>query len=79
MLINTFQGKQDHTVFTKVYKLYNRIITRVLTNNGRFRVVWRSQKRSSLTERPVEIASDMQKDLAAIKTHFHSHYIFNAF
>ena len=37
MLINTFYGKQDHT-FTKTCKFYERI-TRVLINNGRFRVV----------------------------------------
>ena len=29
ILINTFHGKQDHT-FTKIYKFYNRITTRVL-------------------------------------------------
>ena len=38
----TFHDKQDHTL-TNIYKLYNRITTRVLINNGRFRVVWRSQ------------------------------------
>ena len=37
MLINTFYSKQDHT-FTKTCKFYERI-TRVLINNGRFRVV----------------------------------------
>ena len=40
MLINTFQGKQDHT-FTKIYKFYNRI-TRFVIINGRFRMVWLS-------------------------------------
>ena len=42
MLIITFHGKQDQT-FTKIYKFYNRITTRVLINNGRFRVLWCSQ------------------------------------
>ena len=81
MLINTFHGKQDHT-FTKIYKFYNRITTRVLINNGRFRVEWRSQcnggQKRKRSECPVKIASDAQKDLAARKTHFNSHYIYNA-
>ena len=78
MLINTFNGKQDHT-FTKIYKFYNRI-TRVLINNSRFRVVWCSQcNGGQKRELPVKIAFDMQKDLAGRKTHFHSCYIYNAF
>ena len=82
MQINTFHGKQNH-IFTKIYKFYNRITIRVLTNNGRFRVVWRSQcnggQKQERREPPVKIVSEMQKDLAAIKTHFHLHYIYNAF
>ena len=46
-------------------------------------VVWRSQCNGCLKrerrELPVKTASDIQKDLAARKTHFHSHYIYNAF
>ena len=75
MLINSFHGKQDHT-FTKIYKFYNRITT-ILINNGRFRMVWRSQcndgQKRERREHPVKIASEMQKDLAARKTYFHSH------
>ena len=66
MLINYLHGKQDQT-FTKIYKFYNRITTRVLINNGRFRVVWRSQcnggQKRERCERPVKITSDMLKDL----------------
>ena len=36
------------------------------------------QKRKK-RERPAKFAPDMQKDLAARKTHFHSLYIHNAF
>ena len=82
MLINIFHGKQHHT-FTKIYKSYNRITTRVLINNSRFRMVWCSQcnggQKSERHERPIKIASDMQKDFAARKAHFHSNYIHNAF
>ena len=69
MLINTFHGNQDRT-FTKIYKFYNRITTRVLINNGRFRVVWHSQcnggQNRERCERPVKIASDLQKNLTFI-------------
>ena len=69
MLINTFH-KQDHT-FTNIHKLYNQITTRVLINNGRFRVVWHSQcnggQKRERRERPFKLASDMQKDLVAKK------------
>ena len=62
MLINAFHGKQDHT-FTKIYKFYNGITTRVLINNGRFTVVWRSQcnvdQKRERREPPVKIASDI--------------------
>ena len=37
-----------------------------------------SQK-SEKRKRPIKLTTDMQKDLAARKTHFHSHYIYNAF
>ena len=67
MLTNTFHGKQDHT-FTKIYKSCNRITTKVPTNNGRFRVVWRSQcnggQKRERRERSVKIFSDKQKNLA---------------
>ena len=72
MLINTFHGKQDHT-FTKIYKCYNRITTRVLINNGRFRAVWRSQcncgQKRERHQRPIKIAPDMQKKLTFIALH----------
>ena len=62
MLINTFHGIEDHT-FTITYKFYNRITTRVLISNGRFRVVWRSQRtgaqKRERRESPVKIASDI--------------------
>mgnify|MGYP001795523901 CR=1 FL=1 len=48
---------------TKIYKFYNRITTRVQINNGRFRVVWRSQcnvdQKRERRERPVNIAADI--------------------
>ena len=70
MPINNFHSKQDHT-FTKIYKFYNRITTRVLINNGRFRVVWCSQCKGGQNRKrcrsPVKFASNMQKDLVARK------------
>ena len=64
MLINTFHGKQNHT-FTKIYKFYNRITTGILINNGRFRVVLRSQcndgQKHESCKRLVKTASDMLK------------------
>ena len=54
------------------------MVAKFLINNGRFRVVWHSQcsggQKCERRERPVIIASDMMKDLAARKTLFHSHY-----
>ena len=76
MLTNTFHGKQDH-IATKIYKF--QITTRVRINNGRFRVLLRIQcnggQKCERRERPVKIASDMQKNLAARKSHFHLYYI----
>ena len=52
---------------------------KVLINNGRFRVVLRSQcnggEKRKIREPPSKIASDMQKYLGTKKTHFYSHYI----
>ena len=82
MVINTFHGRQDHT-FTKISKVYNQITTRVLINNDRFRVVWRSQcicgQKRERRERPIKITAHMQKDLAERKTHFNSHCIYYVF
>ena len=79
MVINIFHGKQDY--ISKIYEFYNRIKTWVLTNNGIFRVVWFSQGNGGQNMRmSVKIASKMEKDLIGHKkTHFHSHYVSNAF
>ena len=87
--INTFYVKQDHT-FTKIYKLYNHMTTKKFSS-----ITADAEWREAVNAMAVKNVKDANVPLKLLpicreyvnvvlrfgckKTHFHLHYIFNAF